>query len=33
MAGIDQNLSDAEDVSECEEEYLDDDDEEEEEFT
>ena len=27
MAGIDQNLSDSEDVSECEEEYLDDDDE------
>ena len=24
MAGIDQNLSDSEDVSECEEEYLDD---------
>jgi hypothetical protein len=34
MAGIDQNLSDSEDVSECEEEYLDDDDDdEEEEFT
>ena len=31
MAGIHQNLSDSEDVSECEEEYLDDDEEEEEE--